>query len=234
MILMIAVILFFGIGLHEYAHCKFADMAGDPTPSIYGRVTLNLTKHFEPLGTVMMVLSSVTGYGIGWGRPAPMDSSKMRDPRWDFFMAVIAGPISNVAQAVVYALLAKLAISAGVINTMELRNAFEWDPYAPSTAYFFVFAVRINLSLAIFNMIPLGPLDGHWLVGLLMPERPRLKWFIWNRNYGRGLLIGVILLSQVARRSGYGQYDLFGNFLYPIIDVATRYVLGISLPPGPQ
>src|SRR5579862_7063453 len=96
------IVLFLGVGLHEYAHCKFADMAGDPTPSFYGRLTLNLFKHFELVGTMMMILSSLSGFGIGWGKPAPMDPKKMRNPRWDFFFAVLAGPISNVVQAVIY------------------------------------------------------------------------------------------------------------------------------------
>src|SRR5580658_8524945 len=98
-----AFVLFFGVGLHEYAHCKFADMAGDPTPGIYGRVTLNLTKHFELYGTLMMIVTALVGFGIGWGRPAPMDPRKMKNPRWDFFAAVAAGPITNLLQAIIYA-----------------------------------------------------------------------------------------------------------------------------------
>src|ERR1019366_3379020 len=92
------IVLFFGIGLHEYAHCKFADLAGDPTPRYYGRVTLNLTKHFDPLGTLMMIVSSLTGYGIGWGKPAPINPKKMKNPRIDTFIAVAAGPITNLLQ----------------------------------------------------------------------------------------------------------------------------------------
>ncbi|MFX9042700.1 hypothetical protein ABTN45_19905, partial [Acinetobacter baumannii] len=60
-------VLFFGIGLHEYAHCKVADRAGDPTPRTYGRVTLNLLKHFDPMGAIMIVLTTFYGFGIGWG-----------------------------------------------------------------------------------------------------------------------------------------------------------------------
>ena len=81
------------IAIPEYAHCKFADMAGDPTPGIYGRVTLNPLVHLDPIGTIMIVLTSITGFGIGWGRPAPMDPRKMKDPRWDHFWSVAAGTL---------------------------------------------------------------------------------------------------------------------------------------------
>jgi len=69
-----AIILFLGIGLHEYAHCKFADMAGDPTPAYYGRVTLDLTKHFEITGVIMMILTTLTGFGIGFGQGLVQDT----------------------------------------------------------------------------------------------------------------------------------------------------------------
>ena len=75
------IVIFFAIGLHEYAHCKMADVAGDPTPRYYGRVTLNLFKHFDPVGTMMIIITTLYGFGIGWGKPAPMDARKMKNPR---------------------------------------------------------------------------------------------------------------------------------------------------------
>src|ERR1700674_5869333 len=113
-----AIVIFFGIGLHEYAHCKFADMAGDPTPGIYGRVTLNLFKHFEPVGKVIIIPSDATGYGIGWGPPAPINPSKMRNPRLDSFIAVIAGPLTNVLQATVWAFVFRYEASQGAFTNV--------------------------------------------------------------------------------------------------------------------
>ena len=95
-ILAIGIVIFFGLGLHEYAHAKFADLAGDPTPRYYGRVTLNLFKHFDLLGAIMIAFTAISGFGIGWGKPVPMDPRKMRNPRWDHFVAVAAGPLSNL------------------------------------------------------------------------------------------------------------------------------------------
>ena len=157
-----------------------------------------------------------------------MNPDKMRNPRWDFFMAVIAGPVSNLTQAVLYAFLAKLFIIAGLMSQLDIRHAFYQSGNISPTAQFFFLAVMINMSLALFNVIPLGPLDGHWLLGLLMPEQPRLKWFLWNRYYGRGILIGAIVLGQVLSRSGYYQFDLVGRFLVSTVYPAVSYLLGVK------
>ncbi|RYG77224.1 site-2 protease family protein, partial [bacterium] len=191
----IIIVIFFGIGLHEYAHCKFADMAGDPTPRYYGRVTLNLFKHFEPMGTLMMLISSIYGVGIGWGRPAPINPSKMRNPRWDAFTAVLAGPVSNLIQAIVYAIGLRIALASGNVTLDQVLAALGRDPTSFLAALLST-GVLVNLSLMLFNLIPFGPLDGHWLLGYLIPEPARTKWFQFNRTTGGAILIGVILLSQ--------------------------------------
>jgi Zn-dependent protease len=187
-------VLFLGIGIHEYAHCKFADLAGDPTPSYYGRVTLNLFKHFEPIGTLMMVLSAISGFGLGWGRPAPMDASKMKNPRWDFFIAVAAGPISNLCQAILYSFFLRLALAnpaaLGDYHTEQI------------VCDFLYIGVEVNVTLFLFNLIPFGPLDGHWLLGLLMPERPRFYWFRFCQRVGMlGLFVILVLVRQVPAAS---------------------------------
>jgi Zn-dependent protease len=218
-IIAIIIVLFLGIGLHEFAHCKFADMAGDPTPSFYGRLTLNLFKHFEPAGTVMMVVSAMSGYGIGWGKPAPMKPEKMRNPRWDFFMAVLAGPLSNVVQAVIYAFVFRMILAFS-------PSALGDSNGASFLTYWLFFGVSINMSLAIFNMFPLGPLDGHWLLGLLMHEKPRHYWFAWNRAYGRMILLAVILFGQYMSQHGQPQMDLFRTYIFPISRNATAFLMG--------
>lgn len=207
------VVLFLAIGLHEYAHCKFADMAGDPTPRFYGRVTLNLTKHFEPVGTMMMIITSLAGFGIGWGRAAPANPSKMRNPRWDFFLSVLAGPFSNIVQAVIYAVLFRLAVKFGVFAGPPP------DAIQEFIRAWLVLGVAINLALAFFNLIPFGPLDGHYLLGLLLPERQRHAWFVFNRQIGMaGLFLVVILLqaSGIALTAGP-------------VSAAFHYLTGTSL-----
>jgi Zn-dependent protease len=182
-------VLFLGIGLHEYAHCKVADMCGDDTARLQGRVTLNLFKHFEPMGTFMMVFSSFTGLGLGWGRAAPIDPRRLRDPRWDLFAAVAAGPLSNLLQAVIY----------GLIFRVLIRVAPEAVSIDSFLFLFLQVGVFINLRLMLFNLIPFGPLDGHWLVGQLLPEKQRYYWYQFNRTVGMfGLLIVITILNQAA------------------------------------
>jgi Zn-dependent protease len=199
-IVAIAIVTFFAIGLHEYAHCKFADMAGDPTPGIYGRLTLNLTKHFELYGTLMMLFTMSTGYGIGWGKPAPMNEKRMNNPRWDLFAAVAAGPVSNLIQALIWAFIGKALILSGstspqwIVYAMDGRN----DDLLGALVGF---GVTSNLALAFFNLIPIGPLDGHWLVGQLLSGTARDKWYLYNRRYGRIVLWIVVLGGQVTGHS---------------------------------
>ena len=226
-ILAIAIVIFLAIGLHEYAHCKFADMAGDPTPGIYGRVTLDLTKHFEPLGTLMMVITTLTGFGIGWGRPAPMDERKMRNPRWDHFAAVAAGPVSNLAQAVVYALALRLLLANGVVSLDGVyagltRGRVEGLPAPTFLPSLLAIGVITNLSLAIFNLIPLGPLDGHWLVGDLLPPRMRDRWLLWQRKYGNLILLALIFIPSFVP-----QLDLLETVLGQPIVASFHFLTGV-------
>lgn len=188
----IIIVIFFAVGIHEYAHCKMADAAGDPTPGIHGRVTLNLTKHFELMGTIMMFITAISGIGIGWGKPAPMDPRKMRNPRWDLFAAVAAGPLSNVLQAAFF----------GIWMRLSVQFAPDMLLATPFLAALLHFGVALNLSMAFFNLIPFGPLDGHWLVGQMLPEKQRYYWYRFNRTFGMMGLFGLILILQLIRNSG--------------------------------
>lgn len=208
--LAIGIVIFFGLGLHEYAHAKFADLAGDPTPRYYGRVTLNLFKHFDPLGALMIAITSISGYGIGWGKPVPMDPRKMRNPVWDHFIAVAAGPTSNLLQAAIWA----------VIMRMVLAGALPANSFLVMLC---TFGVTVNLSLCFFNLIPLGPLDGHWLVGTFLPEPSRTKWYLWNRQVGGFLLLAIVLLGQFSGLS------IVSRVIGPPINFFFKLLVGIPL-----
>ncbi len=208
-------VIFLAIGIHEYAHCKVADLAGDPTPAFHGRVTLNLTKHFEPVGTMMIVLTTLTGFGIGWGRPAPINPSKMRNPRWDTMAAVLAGPISNILQAAVWAILLR------VLTMVSPDILFDPTGHPRFFGLFLVLGVLVNIFLALFNLLPIGPLDGHWVIGQLLPEKPRLYWYRFNRGIGTYLMIALIIGPQIL-----GLPSILGDFISPIAMQIFMFFVG--------
>jgi len=203
----IFLVIFLAIGIHEYAHAKLADMAGDPTPGIYGRVTLNLFKHFDPIGTIMIIITTLSGFGIGWGKPVPMDPRKMRNPKWDHFVAVIGGPVSNFIQAMLFAVLYRL------LGNQEVEFL----------TTFLLFGVLINVSLGLFNLLPIGPLDGMWILGTFLPDRARIKWTQFNLQFGGFLFLGLIILGQT------GAFPLFNMVLGPARRAVTRFMLGTEL-----
>lgn len=205
-------VILVALGIHEFAHAKVADMSGDPTPRIHGRVTLNLFNHLDPMGTLMIVLTTISGFGIGWGRPVPMDPRRMRNPRWDHFWAVAAGPISNLIQAAVFAILLRLMLVTGIGQPAGLVGEL------------LLTGVFINLALCLFNLLPLGPLDGHWLLGSFLPEQSRFKWYLWNRQMGGILLLGLVFLGQLDPR-----LSIIGAILRPAVMGLASFLLGINL-----
>lgn len=210
-IISIAIVVFLSIGLHEYAHAKLADMAGDPTPRYYGRVTLNLTKHFELLGTIMMIFTSLTGYGIGWGKPVPMDPRKMRNPRWDHLVAVAGGPITNLLLAAVFAILVRLYLMMPAASV------------SPVVLEFLFLGVLVNVSLFSFNLIPMGPLDGMWVVSTFLPDPARMNWIRFNLGFGSILFLMIVIFGQM------GNFSILSMVLDPVRDFLTRILLGTKL-----
>lgn len=202
------IVLILAISVHEFCHAVFADMAGDPTPRSQGRVTLNPLAHLDPMGTMLMVMTVVSGFGIGWGKPVIVQPNKMRNPRWDHFISVIAGPLSNLLQATIYAMLIRF-VFAGKLDPGSFLG------------YFLLLGVLINISLFLFNLIPIGPLDGHWLVGAFLPDPLRYRWYVWNRTVGTFILLGVLVVGWFAPA-----YSLISVVLRPGAEYFNRLLLG--------
>lgn len=178
-IVVVIIVILLSLAVHEYAHAAIADGAGDPTPRMFGRVTMNPLNHLDPLGTIFIIMSAMAGMGIGWGRPVPMDPRKMRNPRWDHFWAVAGGPLSNLIIAIICGILLQIVAIAGISSPLLLMVLFA--------------GLFVNVGLFMFNLIPIGPLDGMWLLGTFMNERLRLSWTRFNLTYGMFLLLGLIL-----------------------------------------
>lgn len=209
-------VIVLSLSLHEFAHAKFADLAGDPTPRIQGRVTLNPLKHLDPFGTLALLLSSLSGVGFGWGRPVQVDPRKMRNPKWDHFTSVLAGPVSNLVLAIIFAAIMRFT-QFGTSFSGMLGGGAEIVP-----AILFM-GVVINIGLFAFNLIPLGPLDGHWLVGAFLPDRARDRWYHWNRTTGSIVLLVLIFMPA------FTGFSVIGRVLRPVAEALFALLTGIRI-----
>jgi Zn-dependent protease len=155
----------FAITVHEVAHGWTAKQFGDPTAHLAGRLTLNPIKHIDPIGTVLVPvgLYYLTNgqMAFGWAKPVPVNFMRLRNPRRDMILVAAAGPGSNLAMALGWAIVASLVIQFGLLTTVP----------GLVIAYMAQAGILINVLLAVFNMIPIPPLDGgRVLAGLLPPQ----------------------------------------------------------------
>jgi Zn-dependent protease len=181
-------VLLFSLTVHEMAHAWTADAFGDPTARILGRVSLNPLVHADPIGTILFPLVAMIANAplLGWAKPVPVNIRQLRHPRRDYVLVAAAGPASNLIMAVVAALLlAVLPISPQTLGEPTLTV-----PIAAILSQL----MRLNVLLAVFNMIPIPPLDGgNVLAGLLPP--PLALSFNRIRPYGF-LLLYVLILTN--------------------------------------
>ena len=193
-------VLLFSLTIHEMAHAWTADRLGDPTARLLGRVTLNPIAHADPIGTVLFpLIAMVTGAPlIGWAKPVPVDLRRLRHHERDYVLVAAAGPASNIIMAVSAAVI----LTAMPISPVVLGEA---NASAPLAA-FLTRMVVLNVLLAVFNMLPIPPLDGGNVLSGLLP-RHIAAIFDQIRPYGFLLLYAVILTDAfvylVARPSNY-------------------------------
>jgi Zn-dependent protease len=180
------IVLLFSLTVHETAHAFAADRLGDPTARLLGRISLNPMVHADLVGTVLFpLIALVTGAPlIGWAKPVPVDVRRLRHQRRDYVLVAAAGPASNL----VLALLSAVILSVMPISPQTLGEPNISVPIAAILSQ----AMRLNVLLAVFNMIPIPPLDGGNVLGGLLPlslARP----FNLLRPYGFILLYALIL-----------------------------------------
>ncbi|ODS55111.1 MAG: hypothetical protein ABS36_10200 [Acidobacteria bacterium SCN 69-37] len=157
------VILIVSLSVHEAAHAWAADRLGDPTARLLGRLTLNPLAHIDWIGTVLFpLIAIVSGFPlIGWAKPVPVNWGHLRSPRRDFALVALAGPVSNVLLAV-----------AGAVVLQGIRIGEAPGAFAPLSLSVLLVAqfIQLNLFLAVFNMLPVPPLDGGNVLAGLVPE----------------------------------------------------------------
>lgn len=162
--------LLLSLALHEFAHAWTADRLGDPTPRMQGRVTLNPLAHLDPLGTLALLLVR-----FGWGKPVEIDPFNFRNPLRDSAVVAFAGPATNIVLAILLAV---------VVNLVPLPAIF-----AMALAEIAV----INVVLAVFNLVPVYPLDGSKIVLPLLPRTLGLEYEQFMHRYGILLMIALII-----------------------------------------
>lgn len=207
-------IVLLALTVHEFCHAYFAYRMGDPTAHLQGRLTLNPLKHLDPLGTICLMFAP-----IGWAKPVPINPVNFHDWRRGILVSTAAGPLSNLAQAIVFALLLRLLIaSAGGLDQVAGSEA---DPRFQAAFLMGWMAVLINVGLAVFNCLPLFPLDGfHIVMQLLPPERQQR--FAETAHFGPFAILGLIIIGQATSVS------ILGKLVWPPFEFILRNVAGIS------
>ncbi len=195
-------VLLFSLSIHEASHAWTADYFGDYTARYLGRVTLNPGAHIDPIGTVLFPLLQFFTHLplIGWAKPVPVNPVHLRNPGRDQIFVSLAGPASNLVAAVAsFALLALLKMTSEDAGNLVTSMAFtsnipaQQSVLAPLVGILY-FAMVINLALALFNLLPIPPLDGHWLLyGLLPYNASRVLERI--SSYGFILLYALLFLN---------------------------------------
>ena len=171
-----------GIVLHEWAHAFVAWRMGDPTGRDLGRLTLNPLKHLDPIGTLMMFVA-----GIGWANPVPINARNFRNPRAGIALSAGAGPLMNVAIAAVAIVLIHL-LPPEQRDPFLLGHGFSWFMLLITIA-------QVNALLAVFNLIPVKPLDGHHFLEVLLPAR---VFWRYKQNEAVITVVAMVLLFSGA------------------------------------
>jgi Zn-dependent protease len=182
-------VLLFSLSVHESAHAWSADRLGDPTARMQGRVTLNPIVHLDWFGSLLFPFIGflVGGIIFGWAKPVPVNTANLSRPKMDHVWIAAAGPASNIAAAIFFFLILKLFLPAG--SGGEGALSILWLVCAVG--------VFLNVVLAVFNLLPIPPLDGGWILEGLLPDSFS-SWFDAIRPYGFIILVGLLYMGFIG------------------------------------
>ena len=195
------------ITVHEASHAWMSDRLGDPTARLMGRLSLNPIVHYDPVGTtLLLVLVVMRAIGIpvipfGWAKPVPFDPYNLKNPRRDSALISIAGPSSNILLAIILSVILRLV------------------PVTPELIIFFTPIILLNILLALFNLVPIHPLDGGKVFVGLLPEKDAHEADLFLRRYG--MIILLFLIFPTVRGT---------SPLFMVLSPVLNFILGILLP----
>ncbi|MEE9164692.1 MAG: site-2 protease family protein [Nitrospinota bacterium] len=204
---LLALPLLLALTLHELAHGWVAEKLGDGTARDAGRLTMNPLKHLDLMGTLVFVVTQL----VGWAKPVPVDPRNFRNPKKDMAIVAAAGPLVNIIIAVVSAILLRLQEPAvGLILNYQLNDLLH---VVLPIFYMINISVRINVALAIFNIIPIPPLDGGRVLAGALSHEQVIKF---SKIEPYGFIIIIVLLMS----------GIIGKVVFPIIMSITKLLLG--------
>jgi Zn-dependent protease len=200
-VVVLAVMLLVAFPIHEFSHALAAFRLGDGTARLMGRLTLDPRAHFDPTGAAILALSMFAGVGIGWAKPTPYNPMNLQGGRWGEAIVAVAGPISNLVLAIAAAIPFRYLIASGL-----------HAPFLVGTLYLFI---EINLLLAVFNLIPIPPLDGSKVLYAFLD--PRTAWQVkaFMNQYGLLILLGAMFLPIFGGNTLIGL--VFDDVLQPLL-----------------
>ena len=205
LILLSLPVMLVALATHESAHGYAAYKLGDPTAHSLGRITLNPVKHFDLFGFLSMLI-----FHIGWAKPVPVNARYFKNPRKDFAIVGAAGPLSNIALALIHLLVLRLvmlfATNAAMNGTLPEGV---WLTVLALVVYLLYMGVAMNIILAIFNLIPIPPFDGSRIFYAFLPP----KWYFGVMRYERYIMFGCIILFFVLNRTGLNPLGLFEEWV---------------------
>ena len=206
-IVLLAPPILLALTFHEFSHGWMAYKLGDPTAKQAGRLTMNPLVHLDPFGTLMIFLVR-----FGWAKPVPVNPSYFKEPKRDMLLVSIAGPGANML----------LAFVSGMLLRKFHGGSFNFIPANVLQPLYIMikFSMQINLALAIFNLLPVPPLDGSKILyGILPPQYEYIYEYL--ERYGPFVLMGLILFGMLTRIS------ILGAFIYPFVNFFSKLFGGV-------
>jgi Zn-dependent protease len=206
-LLLIAPPILLALTFHEYAHAFVANKYGDDTAKQNGRLTLNPLAHLDLLGTIMIFLVH-----FGWAKPVPVNPNRLKNPKKNMLWISAAGPLANMI----------LALISGILLRLIFATGGKPDQHSITGLLIFmvIMSLQINLALAIFNVLPIAPLDGSKILYGLLPSKHEGKIYFIER-YGPFILIGLIVFGQFTGVS------ILGRLIWPFVDFFSNIFAGI-------